>query len=70
MKTWKKLAMAIAVPGMAVGTLAGVAAAPAMAATAHPRGSPIETISGWGSGPGGTVNVQASGVSATGATST
>jgi len=59
---WKKLAMAVAVPGVAVGTLAGVAAGPAMAATAHPHGSPIETISGGSSGSSGTVNVQASGV--------
>src|ERR1700753_1305770 len=59
---WKKLAMAVAVPGVAVGTLAGVAAGPPMAATAHPHGSPIETISGGSSGSSGTVNVQASGV--------
>ena len=60
--TWKKLAMAIAVPGIAMGTLAGVAAAPAMAGTAHPQGHPIETISGSGNGNSGNVNVQASGV--------
>jgi hypothetical protein len=36
---WKKLAMAIAVPGVAAGTLAGFAAGPAMAATAHPHGT-------------------------------
>jgi hypothetical protein len=59
---WKKLAMTIAVPGVAVGTLAGFAAGPAMAATAHPHGNPNETISGSGNGPSGTVNVQASGV--------
>jgi hypothetical protein len=59
--TWKKLAMAIAVPGVAVGTLAGVAAGPAMASTAHPHGPSIETIHGSGNGPSGNVNVWASG---------
>ena len=59
--TWKKLAMAIAVPGVALGTLAGAAAAPAMAGTSHPHGHPIETIRGSGNGNSGNVNVQASG---------
>jgi hypothetical protein len=60
-KIWKKLAMAIAVPGVAMGTLAGVAAAPAMAGTAHPHGHPIETIRGSGNGNSGNVNVRAAG---------
>src|ERR1700679_2254595 len=56
---WKKLAMTVAVPGVALGTLA--AAAPAMASTAQPHGTPIETISGYSNGGGGNVNVQATG---------
>src|ERR1700761_381449 len=56
---WKKLAMTVAVPGVALGTLA--AAAPAMASTAHPHGTPIETISGYSNGGRGNVSVQATG---------
>jgi len=33
-KAWRRLATAVAVPGSAVGALAGFAAAPAMAGTA------------------------------------
>ncbi len=58
---WKKLAMAVAVPGVAVGTLAGFAAAPAMAGTNYPHPAQFETIRGYGQGPGGIVNVQAAG---------
>ncbi len=59
---WKKLAMTVAVPGVAVGTLAGFAAGPAMAGTTHPHPSSIETIRGYGHGGSGDVNVQATGV--------
>jgi hypothetical protein len=60
--SWKKLAMAVAVPGIAVGTLAGVAAGPAMAGTTHPHPAPwIETFHGDGNGPSGNVNIWASG---------
>jgi len=58
--SWKKLAMAIAVPGVAVGTLAGFAAAPAMASTTRP-GPAIKTIQGYGNGPSGNLHVWASG---------
>ena len=47
-KAWRRLATAIAVPGTALGALAGFAAAPAMAGTAQPQtASPNETFYGY-----------------------
>jgi hypothetical protein len=58
----KRLAMAVAVPGMALGTLAGFAASPALAGTAHPhQPAQYERISGFGNGGFGEVSVQANG---------
>jgi hypothetical protein len=60
--TVKKLAMTVAVPGMALGTLAGFAAGPAMAGTAQPhQPTQYERISGFGNGGYGEVSVQATG---------
>jgi hypothetical protein len=47
-KAWRMLATAVAVPGSALGALAGFAAAPAMAGTAQPQTpSPAETFYGY-----------------------
>lgn len=62
-RAWRKLAMAVAVPGIALGTLAGFTAAPAMASVAQPNMPvPIETFHAYGTGlPNGDVPIYAHG---------
>jgi hypothetical protein len=58
----KKLAMAVAIPGVTLGALAGFAAAPAMAGTAQPNPmAQYESFHGFGNGSLGNVAVLASG---------
>ena len=57
---FRKLALAVAVPGVAFGTLAGVAA-PAMGGTAQTVASSYERISGFSNGSGTSVGVQVTG---------
>ena len=45
-KAWRRLAAAVAVPGAAIGALAGFSVAPAMAGTAQPKPYGIETLHG------------------------
>jgi hypothetical protein len=62
-KTWRRLAAAVAVPGTALGALAGFAAVPAMAGTAQPQTtSPNETFHGYGTVFSDHIPVVASGV--------
>ncbi len=62
-KAWRRLATAVAVPGSAVGALAGFAAAPAMAGTAQPQmTAPNETFYGYSTVYSEIVPVNASGV--------
>jgi hypothetical protein len=62
-KAFRRLALAIAVPGMAAGALAGFAAAPAMASTAQPAAHyPVyERISGFSNDATSAMNVQVTG---------
>ena len=57
---FRKLALAVAVPGVAFGTLAAVAA-PAMAGTAQTVTSSYERVSGFSNGAGTTMSVQVTG---------
>jgi hypothetical protein len=62
-KAWRRLATAVAVPGTALGALAGFAAAPAMAGTAQPQlMSPNETFYGYSTVYSQYIPVNASGV--------
>jgi hypothetical protein len=62
-KAWRMLATAVAVPGSALGALAGFAAAPAMAGTAQPQmPAPNETFSGYSTVYSEYIPVNASGV--------
>ena len=62
-KAWRRLATAVAVPGTALGALAGFAAAPAMAGTAQPQSmSPNETFYGYSTVYSRYIPVNASGV--------
>jgi hypothetical protein len=62
-KAWRRLATAVAVPGTALGALAGFAAAPAMAGTAQPQVmSPNETFYGYSTAFSQYIPVNASGV--------
>ena len=62
-KAWRRLATAVAVPGTALGALAGFAAAPAMAGTAQPQlMSPNETFYGYSTVYSEYIPVNASGV--------
>jgi len=63
-RAWRRLAMAVTVPGIALGTLAGFTAAPAMASVAQPNTPvPIETFHAYGTGlPNGDVPMYARGV--------
>jgi hypothetical protein len=62
-KTVRKLALAVAVPGVTIGTLAGFAAAPAMAGTtqSHAPGVRYERISGYSNGLMSSLPVQVTG---------
>lgn len=62
-RAWRRLALAVAVPGIALGTLAGFTAAPAMASVAQPNTpGPIETFHAYGTGlPNGDVPMYAHG---------
>ncbi|HYY18900.1 MAG TPA: hypothetical protein VE864_08670, partial [Streptosporangiaceae bacterium] len=62
-KAVKKLALAVAVPSMTLGTLAGFAAAPAMASTAQSHGPGVryERISGFSNGLMNSLPVQVTG---------
>lgn len=62
-RAWRKLAMAVAVPGVALGTLAGFSA-PAMAGAAKHQSPPFgtETFHGYGAGFGGNLPIYASGL--------
>jgi len=62
-KAIRRLALAVAVPGMTAGALAGFAAAPAMASTAQPQARyPVyERISGFSNTLANSVNVQVTG---------
>ena len=62
-KMLKRLALAVAVPGVTAGALAGFAAAPAMASTAQPHAhAPVyERISGFSNSLSSTMNVQVTG---------
>jgi hypothetical protein len=62
-KVIKKLALAVAVPGMTAGALAGFAAAPAMASTAQPHAHyPIyERVSGFSNTLANSMHVQVTG---------
>jgi hypothetical protein len=60
-RAWRRLATAIAVPGIAVGTLAGAGIAPAMAGTAHHTVYKQETIFGATRSASGIVPIQAYG---------
>jgi len=51
-KAWRKLAAAVAVPGAAIGALAGFGVGPAMASTARPSPVAIETLHGHVAGTG------------------
>ena len=62
-KAWRRLATAVAVPGTALGALAGFAAAPAMAGAAQPQTmSPNETFYGYSTVFSQYIPVNASGV--------
>jgi hypothetical protein len=62
-KAWRRLATAVAVPGTALGALAGFAAAPAMAGTAQPQTmAPNETFYGHSTAYSEYIPVNASGV--------
>ena len=62
-KAWRRLATAVAVPGTALGALAGFAAAPAMAGTAQPQLMPAnETFYGYSTVYSEYIPVKASGV--------
>jgi hypothetical protein len=62
-KAWRRLATAVAVPGTALGALAGFAAAPAMAGTAQSQmSSPNETFHGYSPVYSRYIPVNASGV--------
>jgi len=62
-KAWRRLATAVAVPGTALGALAGFAAAPAIAGTAQPQmSSPNETFYGYSPVFSPYIPVNASGV--------
>ena len=62
-KAWRRLATAVAVPGTALGALAGFAAAPAMAGTAQPQTmAPNETFYGYSPVYSNHIPVNASGV--------
>ena len=61
-KAWRRLATAVAVPGTALGALAGFAAAPATAGTAQPQISPNETFYGYSTVYSQHIPVNASGV--------
>jgi hypothetical protein len=62
-RAWRKLAMAAAVPGVALGTLAGFSA-PAMAGTAKHQAPShgTETFHAYGAGLGGNLPIYASGL--------
>ena len=60
-KAWRRLATAVAVPGSALGALAGFAAAPAMAGGAQSP-KPNETFYGYSTVHGDHIPVNASGV--------
>ena len=62
-KSVKKLALAVAVPGVTLGAMAGFAAAPAMASTAQPHAPSFryERISGFGNGFMSSLRVQVTG---------
>jgi hypothetical protein len=62
-RAWRKLAMAVAVPGVALGTLAGFSA-PAMAGTAKHQAPSygIEAFHAYGAGFGGNLPIYASGL--------
>jgi len=62
-KALRRLALAVAVPGMTAGALAGFAAAPAMASTAQPHAHfPVyERLSGFSNTLANSMNVQATG---------
>jgi hypothetical protein len=62
-KAWRRLATAVAVPGTALGALAGFAAAPAMAGAAQPHMiSPNETFHGYSTVYSKYIPVKASGI--------
>ena len=62
-KAWRRLATAVAVPGTALGALAGFAAAPAVAGTAQPQMlTPNETFYGYSAVYSRHIPVNASGV--------
>ena len=62
-KAWRRLATAVAVPGTALGALAGFAAAPAMAGTVQPQLMPAnETFYGYSTVYSEYIPVKASGV--------
>ncbi len=60
-RTWQRLATAIAVPGIAIGALAGAGVAPAMASTTHHSVYKWETIRGYAHGGNGIVPIWAYG---------
>jgi hypothetical protein len=62
-RAMKRLALALAVPGMAAGALAGFAAAPALASTAQQSARPpaFERISGFSNDLSSSMNVQVTG---------